>query len=67
MDSLADRIAARLHAALDRQVAAGFVAIQAQRGLASGGPEEPVIVLTVDDVARIAAQVAQGGDSTPSA
>jgi hypothetical protein len=50
---------------LDRQVAAGFLAIQAQRGLAYGGPDEPVMVLTDGDVARIAAQVAQDGEGLP--
>jgi hypothetical protein len=29
------------------------------RGLAAGGPDEPVIALTVEEVARIAARVAR--------
>jgi hypothetical protein len=64
MTSLADRIAARLHAALDHHVAAGIVALDAQRGLATGGPRDPTIALTVEDVARIAAHAAQDPHGT---
>jgi hypothetical protein len=59
MNELADRIAERLHEALDRQVGAEISVGHAERGLAAGGPEEPVIALTVEEVARIAARVAR--------
>ena len=36
---------------------ADIFALNAERGLAAGGPEEPSILLTVEDVARIAASV----------
>ena len=62
MTDLAARIAAQLHTAIDHQLAAGITAPADERGLAAGGPDAPVIVLSVEDVARIAAQAA----STPS-
>jgi hypothetical protein len=65
MEALADQIAAQLHAVLDRRAAAGVIALDAQRGLAAGGPDEPVIVLTVEDVARLAAQVVHGREDAP--
>lgn len=56
MASLEERIAARLHQALDRLAAAGMSAPSAERGLAVGGPDQPEILLSVADVARIVAQ-----------
>jgi hypothetical protein len=58
-NELADRIAERLHEALDRQVAAEISQPHVERGLAAGGPEEPIIALTVEEVARIAARAAR--------
>jgi hypothetical protein len=60
MPTLEQRIAARLHQALDHHERAEIFAPTAQRGLAAGGPDVPAIVLTVEDVARIAAHVASG-------
>jgi hypothetical protein len=48
-------IAARLHQALDHHERAGITKFTAKRGMAIGGPTAPDIVLTVEDVARIAA------------
>jgi hypothetical protein len=48
-------IATRLHQALDHHERAGFSKFTAERGLAVGGPTGPDIVLTFEDVARIAA------------
>lgn len=59
MDSLEQRIAARLHQALDHHAGANIIAPTAERGLAAGGPDAPEIALTVQDVARIAAQEAE--------
>jgi hypothetical protein len=56
---LADRIAERLNAALDHHVGLEIFSPLAERGLAAGGPDEPVIALTVEEVARIAARAAQ--------
>ncbi len=58
MLTLEQRIAARLHNALDHHERANNFTPEARRGLAVGGPDDPVIVLTVEDVARIAALVA---------
>lgn len=61
MDDLQERIAARLNEALERQVAGNFYG-GSERGLAApdledlGGHE--IIRLSVEDVARIAAQEA---------
>jgi hypothetical protein len=55
MLSVEERIAARLHQALDHHERAGVSAPAAERGLAVGGPDRPVIVVTVEEVARIAA------------
>ena len=55
MPTIEERIAARLHEALDHQQRADVFALTAERGLAAGGPEAPNIQLTVEDVARIAA------------
>lgn len=61
MDDLQERIAARLNEVLDRQVAAEFSTFKV-RGLATREPaEEPVMRLSIEDVARIAAQVAREG------
>ena len=61
MSPLADRIAEQLHQALDHHHRAGVSAPAAERGLAAGGPDNPVVVLSVDDVARIAALVSDHG------
>jgi hypothetical protein len=58
MPSLEESIVARLHQALDHHERAEIFAPTAERGLAVGGPDVPVIVLTVEDLARIAANVA---------
>lgn len=63
MDNLQERIAARLHASLDQCAGADISSPDAERGLAAGGPNQPVIALTVDDVARIAA--AEAARTTP--
>jgi hypothetical protein len=55
MPTLEEHIAARLHQALDHHEGARIEAFTAQRGLAVGGPYIPSIVLTVEAVARIAA------------
>jgi hypothetical protein len=65
-NELADRIAESLHAALDRQVGAEIFVGHAERGLAAGGPEFPVIALTVEEVARIAARVARESSARES-
>ncbi|BCJ51827.1 hypothetical protein Asp14428_33020 [Actinoplanes sp. NBRC 14428] len=54
MASLQERIQARLELALIHQERAGFETL-GRRGLATGGPEETVIRLSIEDVARIAA------------
>jgi hypothetical protein len=59
LNELANRIAEELNAALDRNVGLEISVGHAERGLAAGGPEEPVIALTIDEVARIAARVAR--------
>jgi hypothetical protein len=59
VNELANRIAEALNAALDRNVSSEIFVGHAERGLAAGGPEEPVIALTIDEVARIAARVAR--------
>ncbi|GAB1691238.1 hypothetical protein [Krasilnikovia sp. M28-CT-15] len=57
MSDLAQRIAARLHETLDQRVGAEISVGHAERGLAAGGPDFPIIALTVEEVARIAARV----------
>jgi hypothetical protein len=64
-NELADRIAESLNAALDSKVAAEIFVGHAERGLAAGGPEEPIIALTVEEVARIAARVARENPGHP--
>ena len=64
MASLEDRIAARLHDVLDHQERGGFSSPAAERGMCIGGPDNADIVLTVEDVARIAAIVARMPDTT---
>jgi hypothetical protein len=59
MPTLEERIAARLHQALDHHERARIECFTAERGLAVGGPDIPIIVLTIDDVARIAADTAR--------
>ncbi|HEX8344699.1 MAG TPA: hypothetical protein VF657_08145 [Actinoplanes sp.] len=58
MTEPAGLIAERLLAALDHHVAAEIRSLFAERGLAAGGPDQPVIALTVEEVARLAARVA---------
>src|SRR4051812_26220540 len=59
MASLEERIAAELHRVLDHQIRGGFgVPPSTVRGMTDGTPEHPEILLTVEDVARIAANVA---------
>jgi hypothetical protein len=58
--TMEERIVTRLHQALDQLSAAGVEAPTAERGLCVGGPDNPIIVLTVDDVSRIAALAARG-------
>jgi hypothetical protein len=58
-NELADAIAEALNAALDRNVGAEIMVGHVERGLAAGGPEEPMIFLTIEEVARIAARVAR--------
>ena len=57
MDTLAERIAARLHQALDHHAGAEISVPTAERGLAAGGPDAAANVLSVEDVARLAADV----------
>ena len=65
MATLEQRIATRLHAVLDHQVRTGISSPTAQRGMAVGGPDAPEIVLTVEDVARLAAIEAEGNEEAP--
>ncbi len=53
--ALPDIIQARIESALLHHERAGIEALDVQRGLATGGPDAPVIRLTIADVARIAA------------
>jgi hypothetical protein len=55
MPTLEEHIAARLHQALDHHERACISTFAAERGLAVGGPDTPDILLTVEDVARVAA------------
>ncbi len=57
MATLEERIAQRLHDTLTDLAAGGF-SITKGRGLAYGGPDQPIIAMTIEDVARIAAQEA---------
>ncbi|TDO32267.1 hypothetical protein [Paractinoplanes brasiliensis] len=59
MTELAQRIADALNEALDQRVATDYFAGHVERGLADGGPDEPIIAMTVDEVARIAARTAR--------
>ncbi|WP_130507872.1 hypothetical protein [Krasilnikovia cinnamomea] len=67
MTDLAQRIAARLHETLDQRVGAEISVQHAERGLAAGGPDFPIIALTVEEVARIAARVARETPAAPDA
>lgn len=53
--TLAEKIAARLNAALTHHQRAGITKPAERRGMAVGGPDDPRIVLSMEDVARIAA------------
>ena len=59
MATLEERIFVRLSEALSHHSGAGISAPDASCGLATGGPDNPVIRLSVADVVRIAARVAQ--------
>ena len=63
MNELAQRIAEALNEALDQRVATDYYVGHVERGLAAGGPDEPIIALTVDEVARIAARAARDNAS----
>ena len=63
VNELADKIAEALNAALDQRVATDYFLRHVERGLAAGGPEEPIIAMTIDEVARIAARAAR--DAAP--
>ena len=65
MNELAQRIAEALNEALDQRVATDYYVGHVERGLAAGGPDEPIIALTVDEVARIAARAARD-DASPA-
>lgn len=56
---LRQAIADRLTTALSTVRGSNAEAPTAEAGLAYGGPDQPVIALTVEDVARIAAQAAE--------
>ena len=56
--ALSDRIQARLELALQHQERVQIERPEARSGLATGGPDAPVIRLTMEDIARIAAEVA---------
>ncbi|MGA5304598.1 hypothetical protein ACPCHT_32135 [Nucisporomicrobium flavum] len=58
MTSLQERIHLRLESALTRQERASFETFGG-RGLATDGPDGPVIRLSMNDVARIAAQAVE--------
>jgi hypothetical protein len=55
MSTTEGRIAVRLYAALNHHGNAEITAPVAAHGLAVAGPENPRILLTVEDIARIAA------------
>jgi hypothetical protein len=57
MPTLEQRMATRLHEVLDHQERTRISTPTAERGMAIGGPDVPEIVLTVEDVARLAAAV----------
>lgn len=60
MDSLEGRITARLQAAVDHQVRAGTYPGNEDQGLAVREPGgDLVVMMTIDDVARIAASAAR--------
>lgn len=61
---LADQIADRLTAAITMCQRSETEKPAAALGLAYGGPDQPVIGLTIADVARIAAQAAEEHFST---
>jgi hypothetical protein len=58
--TLEERIAERLRHVLDMLAATGVMCPTAERGLCVQGPDTPTIVLTVEDVARLAALEASG-------
>jgi hypothetical protein len=58
MPTLEQRIATRLHEVLDHQERTRISAPTAERGMTVGGPDAPEIVLTVEDVVRLATAVA---------
>lgn len=64
VETLEQRIAARLNEALDQQYEGGFLTGRHEPGLIDLGRETtdgPEVRLTIEDVARIAAQEARAG------
>jgi hypothetical protein len=59
MATLQDTIRARIEAALDHLEGMEGIRPEAERGMATGGPDHPVIRLTLDDVARLAVLAAE--------
>ena len=66
MDSLEDLIIQRLEQALDALQHGDFFLPAASRGLATGGPGDAVIRLSLHDVARIAARTAVEHQEQPA-
>lgn len=59
MATLEERIAEKLHVALKDMESGGISVVGADRGLGTGPPGRGIIRLTVEDVAKIAAAVAE--------
>lgn len=59
VNELAEKIAEALNEALDQRVATDYHLRHVERGLAAGGPEEPIIAMSIDEVGRIAARAAR--------
>jgi hypothetical protein len=59
MPSLPELIQARIEAALLHHERADSFVPDARRGMATGGPDDLVVRLTVPDVARLAAHAAE--------
>jgi hypothetical protein len=60
--TLAERIEARLNLALIHHERADIEVPDAARGLATGGPDDLVVRLTLLEVAHLAAEVAEVGN-----
>ena len=63
VNSLEERIAARIHDVLDQMERGGFRVQDVERAVVVGEADDWVAVLTVEDVAHIAAHVATSKDS----